>query len=194
MKMLEKHTLHSGGAKGADERFEIVGAKFGMSKFRHYYITGYKTPRGNWGVALEPNLHSIIDNDLFLVNKILKRHYPMANEYANNLLRRNWFQVSRAHSVYAVSSIVNGIVQGGTGWAAHLAILYTKPLFVFDQEQNAWYKYCYSTQKFITPEKHVVILDYDFAGIGSRKLNDNGARAIDVLYTLTNIHLQNKKI
>jgi hypothetical protein len=105
---------------------------------------------------------------LLEANKKLNRRFPTNNEYVNNLLRRNWFQVRNSDAVYAIGEIEpkNGTVKGGTGWAVQMGIDNNKDVYVFDQSRLKWYrnrnnKWSETTTPKLTP---------NFAGIGTREI------------------------
>ena len=122
-------------------------------------------------------------------NKILNRY---GIEKYMNLLARNWAQVKYSEEVFAVGTIVKSgekdskgyknkssydIVSGGTGYATVMAILHEKPLYVFDQNKDKWFRWSYVTNTFIeckTPK----IKTQTFAGIGTREIKENGLEAI----------------
>ena len=71
-------------------------------------------------------------------------------------------------------------VRGGTGWGAEFAKLCNKPLYVFDQEKNAWFNWSGTDwNECALPE----ITHPHFTGTGTRTLNNNGRKAIDALFT-----------
>jgi hypothetical protein len=72
-------------------------------------------------------------------------------------------------------------VLGGTGWACQENIDNNKPIYVFDQNENSWYEYSYDDSKFIKI-RYIPNLTQNFAGIGTRELNENGKKAIIELY------------
>lgn len=171
-------TNHSGGAKGSDTYWGEVGKKYGVES-NHYHAIGAKTPSGNTPISEE--MLKEADPHLKKANETLKRTYPTSNEYVNNLLRRNWQQVKNSDAVFAVGHLVRGIVEGGTGWAVQMAIDNGKPVYVFDQVRNKWYKNINSKWS----ESEVPILTKNFAGIGTRELNDTGRKAIEAVYEKT---------
>lgn len=171
-------TNHSGGAKGSDTYWGEVGKKYGVGS-NHYHAIGAKTPSGNTPISEE--MLKEADPHLKKANETLKRTYPTSNEYVNNLLRRNWWQVKNSDAVFAVGHLVRGIVEGGTGWAVQMAIDNGKPVYVFDQVRNKWYKNINNKWN----ESEVPILTKNFAGIGTRELNDTGRKAIEAVYEKT---------
>ena len=166
---------HSGGAHGADSAWDEIGFEYGMVRNNHYYAQGEKTPKGNIALTREQLLEA--DPYLSEANKTLQRRFPAKSEYVNNLLRRNWFQVKNAEAVFAISTITNNKVDGGTGWAVHMDIAVGKPVFVFDQLKKKWFTY---DNGFV--ECDVPTLTKNFAGIGTREINDDGRNAIKQVY------------
>lgn len=179
--MNNQYILHSGGAIGADTTWEIIGRRFGLTEFNHYFIEGYKTPRGNASIRMTEDLKKVIDSDLIKANKNLKRSYPTRNSYVNSLLRRNWFQVANSNSVFAISRIENNMVSGGTGWAVQMAIDKGINVFVFCQFARKWF--LYSSGFWI--ETETPTLTNNFAGIGTREIDQNGILAIEDVYNKT---------
>lgn len=62
-----------------------------------------------------------------------------------------------------------------------MAILHGKPVYVFDQERNQWYKNINGTWQI----SDVPTLTRNFAGIGSREINEAGKKAIEDVYKKT---------
>lgn len=171
---------HSGGAVGSDTIWGEIGEQFGVTS-KHYYAEGYNTPKGNTPLTKQQLSES--DYHLLEANKKLNRRFPTNNEYVNNLLRRNWFQVRNSDAVYAIGEIEpkNGTVKGGTGWAVQMAIDNNKDVYVFDQSRLKWYrnrnnKWSETTTPKLTP---------NFAGIGTREITQEGIQAIKNVYSLT---------
>lgn len=182
---------HSGGALGADSEWDNIGVQFGMINNKHYWY-GTKTPKGNVELSvkeLEEGWQHVLE-----ANKTLKRK-PYAYKA---LLSRNWFQVKNSDAVFAISTInwdneqKTGVVNGGTGWAVQMAIDNNKPVYVFDQNTNLWYEWQKDKKEgdgWITT--NTPVLTQNFAGIGTREINDNGKKAIESVYkkTLNNLNL-----
>jgi hypothetical protein len=164
---------HSGGAIGSDSYWGEVGERYGV-KSNHYYH-GNKTPKGNVEITEEEFEEG-------------KQHVLKANETLNrkpnsymDLLARNWMQVKNADAIFAIGHLKKGIVDGGTGWAVQMAIDVNKPVYVFDQERNQWYK----NINGVWSESEIPTLTPNFAGIGTRQLNDDGKKAIEEVYRKT---------
>jgi len=180
----------SGGAVGSDTQWDIIGKEFGMINNKHYYFEGNKTPNGNTPISI--NLKNEADEKLKAANKILGRKFPTSKEYVNNLLRRNWWQVKNSDAIFAIGTInwdsrqEKGLVEGGTAWAVYMAISEGKPVYVFDQNTNVWFEWQYNAKEdtgWITTDTPV--LTKNFAGIGTRDINEAGKQAIRDVYTNT---------
>lgn len=182
-----ENICYSGGAVGADQVFGECAAKAGH-KVVHFTFDGHKS--AVVGHFLTNEELRTADFELKEANKMLRRTFPTKNEYVNNLLRRNYFQIRNASKIYAVTSLDDrGIPYGGTAWAVVMGILGQKinEVYVFDQADNNWYQYCgYAAYKdgFEWNKKSMDVprpLGH-YAGIGTRELTDNGRKAIEDLY------------
>lgn len=169
----EGYTNHSGGAIGSDTMWGEIGEEYGVVS-NHYYH-GTKTPNGNIEITEEQFERG-------------KQHVHKANETLHrrpdkymNLLARNWIQVENSDAVFAIGQLKNGIVDGGTGWAVQMAIDVNKPVYVFDQDRNKWYTNV--DKDWI--EIGTPTLTPNFAGIGTRNINQNGIEAIRDVYENT---------
>jgi hypothetical protein len=180
MTKLTNYTNHSGGARGADSEWDNIGKEFGMVTNKHYYWDGFPTPRGN--VPLTKAQLLLADPLLKQANVILKRRFPTKNEYVNNLLRRNYYQVINSEAIFAIGTITNGLVDGGTGWAFAMGVVLGKPIFCYDQITNKWYEWSYNFRSQGFKECGIPILTVHFAGIGSREINKDGVKAIRQVY------------
>lgn len=170
---LQGYVNHSGGAVGSDTYWGEVGAKYGVTS-NHYYHEN-KTPNGNVEISQEDYLEG--QSHVLDANETLHRK----PEKYMNLLARNWAQVKYSDAVFAIGHLTNGIVDGGTGWAVQMAIDARKPVYLFDQIRNQWFKNLNGT--WATSD--IPILTTNFAGIGTRELNDAGKRAIEAVYAKT---------
>lgn len=181
-KLLNKFIHHSGGARGSDIAWSEIGKEYGLIQSNHYYIEGYKTPYGN--VEIPTHLKLFADPALKIANATLKRTFPTSNEYVNNLLRRNYWQVINSDAIYAIGSIVDNMVTGGTAWAVSMAIV-TKhiPVYIFDQITQNWYKCRSDRSEFVKCD--IPILTINFGGIGTREIDSNGLNAIHDVYKKT---------
>jgi len=77
--------------------------------------------------------------------------------------------------------IVGNIVSGGTGYAVACAIDNKKPVYIYDQLYKYWFYYDYEDEQFQIYEG-IPKLTKNFAGIGTRNINNDGVRAIQSLF------------
>jgi hypothetical protein len=91
--------------------------------------------------------------------------------------------------VFAISRIENGLVSGGTGWAVQMAIDKGVNVFAFCQLNKRWHMY--SSGVWIITETPTLTMN--FAGIGTREIDESGTQAIEDVYKKTFESSQNKK-
>jgi hypothetical protein len=192
---LDKIVCHSGGASGADTAWEKIGEDFGVKTKAYSYRTKYHESPNKVEISDEDYEEGIIQ--ITKANKILCRFG--INKYMN-LLARNWAQVKYSDEVFAIGTIVepgkrnskgfynkseHQVVDGGTGYACMCAINNNRPLYVFDQDKDKWFRWSYTSLKFIEVKKDLKINFENFAGIGTREIKHNGIKAIEDLYKRT---------
>ena len=179
----------SGGADGSDLQWGMNAGRDGQSVI-HWSFSKHQTqaPKQELVDLTQDQLESA-DEALRVAGKALKRSWPGTRSLTvKSLLRRNWFQVRWAESVYAVSTIhpAKQTVNGGTGWAVQMFLdRFTKlsqfePIlcYVYDQKQEQWYQYVSGWKAIDSPPKPQGI----WAGIGTRELNSSGKWAIRNLF------------
>jgi hypothetical protein len=76
-------------------------------------------------------------------------------------------------------------VKGGTGWGAEFAKLCNKPLFVFDQRHDAWFKWDRRDWVKLGGDNLPVIRHSHFTGTGTRQIEGKGRVAIHELFART---------
>lgn len=198
---LATYTNHSGGAIGSDTEWDVVGKKFGMINNNHYYI-------GERGPKNAPLGNIDITNDPIAVegaSKVAQAAREMWG-YKYNIMKdqrliRNWAQVANSDAVFAIGKLGKEgdiwkgdeksaepkrrlkvvAVQGGTGYAVEMAIQAGKSVYVFDQTRDQWYKNVGGEWS----QSEVPVLTENFAGIGTREINDLGKQAIRDVYEKT---------
>lgn len=157
---------HSGGAVGSDTMWGEFGAQYGVVSEHYYY--GKRTENGNHDISEEEFEEGKIH--VYNANQTLHRQ---PYKYMN-LLARNWMQVKNADEVFGIGKFKNKVVDGGTGWAVQMAIDVGKIVNFYDQEKCVWGRYSNGKwERSDTP-----VLTKNFAGIGTRELNENGRMAI----------------
>lgn len=166
---------HSGGAVGSDYQWGKQGEKYGVVSLHYWH--GKKTPYGNYEISEKDFEEG--KKHVLKANKTLKRK----PEKYMDLLARNYIQVKNSDAVFAIADkIEKNIVSGGTGWAVQMAIEDKKPVFVFLQHIDKWVTYVETGWMYypFTPK-----LTINFAGIGTRQINDAGIKAIEEVYKET---------
>lgn len=178
-----KYINHSGGALGSDYEWGRQGEHYGVVS-RHYWH-GKRTAHGNVEITEEEFEEGV--QHVLEANKTLKRK----PEKHMDLLARNYAQVKNSEAIFAIGHIKNGIVDGGTGWAVQMAIDDGKPVYLYDQERCQWF---YNHNKQWAYFNDIPVLTLNFAGIGTRKINENGIKAIKDVYTKTFQIKDNEKV
>ena len=196
---LTGYVLHSGGADGADSIWSEIGEQYGVIA-KHYMHPDQvnkrnRPPKGNTIISETDVTEGAVE-----IAKAAKRMFGAQYTSVSNLnLIRDWTQAKNADAIFAVGKLqpkgskfaddgrillVDSVV-GGTGYAVNAGILHGKPVYVFNQESNekfaiGWYKYDPKTDSYVsTPTPK---LTQNFAGIGTRKINDVGIQAIKDVY------------
>jgi len=195
-----EYTNHSGGAEGSDTQWDKIGKEFGMVNNKHYY-TGEKGPKnaplGNVDISNQP----IAIEGATKVAEAAKEMWGYKyNTMKDPKLIRNWAQVYNSDAVFAIGTLgkigdiwkhdekakeprrlLKYAVQGGTGYAVEMAIQSGKPVYLFDQVRNQWYKNINNTWS----KSEIPVLTKNFAGVGTREINEMGIKAIRDVYKNT---------
>ncbi len=191
-------TNHSGGAIGSDIAWDTIGKEFGVVNHIHYWMTN-KTPHGNKEITAKDK-----DEGQKKVTTAAREmgRIESTHQVRDERLIRNWSQVKYSDAVFAITTLLNVgdkmnhdkkalIIQGkgGTGYAIQMAVNEGKPVYVFDQIKKQWY----SINKIGLTKIDTPILTPNFAGIGTREINDAGRQAIKDVYTKTFTLLTDQK-
>jgi hypothetical protein len=176
---LKKYSCHTGGAHGADYIFENESIKNGFEVLA-YSFDNHNTKSNNRVILSKKQLDEGFEH-IKIANKRLNRKINNLPSYIKNLISRDWYQVKMSDAIFAVGMIVDNNVGGGTGYAVACAIDNNKPVYVFDQMYNNWFYYDYEDEQFQIYEG-VPKLTKNFAGIGTRNINDKGTYAILELF------------
>lgn len=180
---LGPHLCVSGGATGADLQWGLCSGLAGYGVL-HWSFRGHRSAAPKQEIVrLTEALLEAADPYCLQANQTLKRTYPPASRYVQNLLRRDYYQVAWSESLYAVATLADGLVQGGTGWAVQLFLDRHQgeacAAYVFCQRQGYWFAWQGRAgwQRIYSPPRPQGI----FAGIGSRALDSIGKLAIRTL-------------
>lgn len=170
--------LYSGAAQGAEAAFGAAAERHGIEEV-NFTFEGHNDARrrGIRVLTHEELRHG--DVSLAYVSRLMHRTYPDTRLF-KMVLQTIWHQVNQGQEIYVVGRILpDQTVKGGTGWGAEFAKLCNKPLHVFDQERDGWFRW--ETEAFV-PVHDPVIGHPHFCGTGTRFLSETGAAAIDALF------------
>lgn len=175
--MNTENICFSGGAVGADSTWGII-AKENDHDVVHFIFQNHRSKEDNTVVLSTDELKEA-DQFLIEANKDLKRSFPTKNEFVNNLLRRNYYQIKDSDSLYAVSTInQDGNVDGGTAWAVTMFIQNrTGPVYLYDQVKEIWFEYDRDGEVFLEIESPPTPSG-KWTGIGSRKITEDAKEAM----------------
>lgn len=170
--------LYSGGANGAEQVFGEMAEKYGLDEV-NYSFEGHQLARTRGVRMLTQEELNLKDVSMTYVSRLMHRDYSRAPLFRKVLQTICW-QVSSGHEVYVVGSILDdGTVKGGTGWGAEFAKLCNKPLYVFDQVKDGWF--FWNKEQWERCDEPTITHSH-FAGTGTRFLEENGRKAIAVLF------------
>jgi hypothetical protein len=176
--------LFSGGAPGAEAVFGESAERHGVEEV-NFTFDGHRIVRSRGVRVLNHEELEAGDVSLEYVARLLGRRYSDAPTI-RKVLQTLWYQVNSGQEVYVVGTILDDLtVRGGTGWGAEFAKLCNKPLFVFDQSKNGWFRWSGSAWESLSAAEAPVIAHPHFTGTGTRTLADNGKKAIDELFDRT---------
>jgi hypothetical protein len=191
---LNNIVCHSGGAVGSDTEWEVIGQEFGVKTRAYSYKTAKHESLNKVEISEEDYKEGV--EEINKANKWLNRYG--IHKYMN-LLARNWAQVKYSDEVIAIGYIVKkgeknpkgyynkgkfDMVDGGTGYACQMAINHQRPVYVFDQIRDKWFRWSYSSLCYVEC-KCPKITHQNFAGIGTREIKPNGIQAIRDVFNKT---------
>ena len=173
--------LFSGGAPGAEAQFGACAERYGVEEV-NFTFDGHRIERHR-GVRVL-NHEELLAGDVSLeyVSRLMHRRYA-EGPTIRKVLQTLWYQVNNGQEIYVVGVIRDDkTVRGGTGWGAEFAKLCNKPLFVFDQEKDGWFRWTGAEWQSIGTDAPTITHPH-FTGTGTRQIHDNGKRAIEDLFT-----------
>jgi len=171
--------LFSGGAKGAEAAFGACAEKSGVEEV-HFTFEGHPIERRHGVRVLNHEELQAGDVSLAYVSKLMHRRYADAPTI-RKVLQTLWYQVNSGQEIYVIGAILpDDTVRGGTGWGAEFAKLCNKPLFVFDQERDGWFRW--TGDEWEAMREGPIVTHPHFTGTGTRTLQPNAQTAIDDLF------------
>jgi hypothetical protein len=174
--------LFSGGAPGAEAAFGACAERYGVEEV-NFTFDGRPIGRQRGVRVLNHEELQSGDVSLEYVSKLMHRRFTDAPTI-RKVLQTLWYQVNYGQEIYVIGTILDdGTVRGGTGWGAEFAKLCNKPLYVFDQAKNSWFSWTGEDWDRRSSANGPLIQHVHFTGTGTRKLQANGQRAIDDLFS-----------
>ncbi|MFT4570824.1 MAG: hypothetical protein ACI8TX_003153 [Hyphomicrobiaceae bacterium] len=174
----EDCVLFSGAATGAEETFGECAERYGIQEV-NFTFEGHTDARTRGLRVLTADELRHGDVSLGYVSQLMDRRFHDTNLF-KKVLQSVWHQINAGREVFVVGRILpNNTIKGGTGWGAEFAKLCNKPLYVFDQDADAWSHWnSGSWQKVESPR----ITEPLFVGTGTRFLSEAGRRGIEGLF------------
>jgi hypothetical protein len=169
---------YSGAANGAEATFGAAAERYGIDEV-NFTFEGHAIARqrGRRELTRAELRHG--DVSLDYLSKLMHRSYPDTPLF-RKILQTIWHQVDNGQEIFVVGKLnADDTVTGGTGLAAELARLFNKPVYVFDQERSAWFRWNGRTWE---SAGEPCIRQPRFCGTGTRFLKDNGRAAIEALF------------
>jgi hypothetical protein len=180
----ENFILFSGGAKGAETEFGANAERFGIEEV-NFSFEGHNIVRQRGLRVLNHEELKIGDVSLEYVSQLMNRRYT-ESPILRKILQSIWYQINSGQEIYVIGEILaDNTVKGGTGWGAEFAKLCNKPLYVFDQARDAWFRWNEKGWVDCGKKEEPVISHIHFAGVGTRFLKENGKKAIEELFDRT---------
>jgi len=174
----EDCVLYSGAAKGAEEAFGTAAERHGIEEV-NFTFEGHNDSRTRGIRVLTHAELKQGDVSLTYVGWLMSRTFSDTPVF-RKILQSIWHQINNGQEIYVVGHILkDGTVKGGTGWGAEFAKLCNKPLFVFDQDQDRWFRW---TGQAWDEQSTPTITHHKITGTGTRVLQANGAKAINDLF------------
>jgi hypothetical protein len=173
--------LFSGGAAGAEAEFGACAERHNIEEV-NFTFDGHNEVRRRGVRVLNHEELQNGDVSLEYVSKLMNRRYT-EGPTIRKVLQTLWYQVNSGQEIYVIGTILDDkTVRGGTGWGAEFAKLCNKPLYVFDQEKDSWFKWVGAAWQKLGAADAPVINHPHFTGTGTRKLEANGRKAISELF------------
>lgn len=171
-------TLYHGGLKGAEAAFGEQAEKLGINE-TIFTFEGHRLHRDRSSVVLSEAELQRGDISMEIASRMMNRTY-YETEKIRKVLQLIFHMVNKGHQVFVIGTILDDdSVKGGTGWAVELAKLFNRPLHVYDQGRKQWFTWKEGAWQEDTP----TICYNTFVGSGTRYLSDDGAAAIEKLFT-----------
>jgi len=173
--------LFSGGIKGAEAEFGSKAEQYGIQEV-NFTFEGHNIVRNRGVRVLNDEELKNGDVSLEYVSRLLNRSFT-TNPTFRKIFQTIWYQINNGQQIFVIGEILaDNTVKGGTGWGAEFAKLCNKPLYVFDQNKDAWFQWDQTAWTELKSVNEPVITYTHFTGAGTRFLEENGKKAIAKLF------------
>jgi hypothetical protein len=173
--------LFSGGATGAEATFGACAEHWGIDEV-NFTFDGHRIARHRGVRVLNHEELNAGDISLAYVGRLMHRRYT-DSPTLRKVLQTLWYQINNGQEIYVIGAILDDkTVRGGTGWGAEFAKLCNKPLYVFDQDKGAWFRWNDDDWQMLDRSNAPIVTHAHFTGTGTRTIRDNGRRAIEELF------------
>lgn len=170
--------LFSGAASGTESYFGEMAEKHGIEEV-NFSFEGRKVSHDR-GIRILT--HEELENgdvSLSYISKLMNREYSRSANF-RKVIQTIWHQINNSQQIFVVGHILeDNTVKGGTGWGAEFAKICNKPLFIFDQTQDKWFKW--NKTEWLETEAPTITENH-FCGTGTRYIEENGKKAISELF------------
>ena len=174
--------LFSGGAAGAEAEFGACAERHGVEEV-NFTFDGHPIARQRGVRVLNHEELLAGDVSLAYVSRLMHRRYT-DSATIRKVLQTLWYQVNHGQEIYVIGAILDDqTVRGGTGWGAEFAKLCNKPLYVFDQDKNGWFRWTGDQWEQAEGASAPLITHPHFTGTGTRNISAGGKQAIEDLFT-----------
>lgn len=173
----ETMTLFSGGHKGAEAAFGSLAEQYGITEVTFSY-EGHLPERKRGLKVLSSDELKKGDVSMDIISARLGRNFSKVDKI-RKVIQSIFHMVNNGYQVFVVGWILpDNTVKGGTGWAVELARLFNRPVFVYEQDRNAWFSWINNAWQEVTP----MISHKTFAGTGTRNLSAMAQKALEDLF------------
>jgi hypothetical protein len=170
-------TLYSGGHKGAESEFGRMAEAWGIQEV-NFSFEGHGIERTRGIRVLDPEELDKGNVSMEIVSTRMGRKFAQA-EKIRKVIQTIFHMVNNGYHVIAVGWIQpDDTVKGGTGWGVELAKLFNRPVHVYDQDRKGWYTW----KEGVWAADDPVIEKNSFVGTGTRRLSDDGKKAIRAFF------------
>ncbi|NDY72704.1 hypothetical protein DO021_04130 [Desulfobacter hydrogenophilus] len=170
-------TLYSGGHRGAEAEFGKLAEQYGVKEV-NFSFEGNVLDRDKGMRLLNQEELEKGNISMDIVSTRLGRSFSKGNRI-RKVIQSIFHMVNNGYQIFTVGWILpDKTVKGGTGWGVELGKLFNRPIFVYEQDREAWFSWVENDWQMVTP----VIHHKTFSGTGTRNLTEDAAEAMKDLF------------